>query len=281
MNANKRGKLLNSFIEENEKRLHTITSKDDGGSTLSDDCALIRLQNMLWSDSSITKLQYQAAEQDLCSLLARSDKPQRYARFPYFVNADLEHLRQLIVQMEAERQPDGSLPDGSYSFDNTSADIGKLLTLMDSASSEMVWTQYYKLDQYSISFLSTATCTALSYDVLCAREPLPCFPKKDNIDIRAASVTPVTTEAGTHFIEDDVRTYPPEFTFVVTNLHDEPVYYDRKEKTWWTAKADKLGGDVYGRNDFYFLSGEDMTQLHWQPISFKKASVLLLTAEQT
>lgn len=89
----------------------------------------------------------------------------------------------------------------------------------------------------------------------------------------------VSTENGVLFRQDDERTYPPEFTFVVTNTHpNSPVYYDRVTQTWWTAIADKEGGDVYARDDLYFQDMSEL-QLYWQPIEFKKAAVLLLPAD--
>lgn len=87
---------------------------------------------------------------------------------------------------------------------------------------------------------------------------------------------PIMGENGVLFRRDDESTFPPEFTFVVTNLQDQPVYFDRKDGTWWTAKADKFGGDIYARNDFIHF--EDDMELYWQPIHFKKADVLFIPA---
>lgn len=84
------------------------------------------------------------------------------------------------------------------------------------------------------------------------------------------------TENGTLFCRDDESTYPPEFTFVITNMQDEPAYYDRVTHTWWTAKADKHGGDLYARNDFYHYDADN--KIYWQPIHFKKAETLLIPA---
>lgn len=91
------------------------------------------------------------------------------------------------------------------------------------------------------------------------------------------SVAPTTKENGVLFCLGDESTYPPEFTFVVTNIQDQPAYFDRKSLTWWTAKADHFGGDIYGRNDFYHF--EDDMVLYWQPITFKKADVLFIPAD--
>lgn len=84
------------------------------------------------------------------------------------------------------------------------------------------------------------------------------------------------TENGTLFCRDDESSYPPEFTFVITNMQDEPAYYDRVTHTWWTAKADKHGGDLYARNDFYHYDADE--KIYWQPIHFKKADTLLILA---
>lgn len=98
-------------------------------------------------------------------------------------------------------------------------------------------------------------------------------------DTNGQTAEPTMTENGTLFCRDDESTYPPEFTFVVTNIQDEPVYYDRKDHTWWTAKADRDGGDLYGRNDFYHQ--DDDVDIYWQPIVFKKTSVLFIPAGAT
>lgn len=90
------------------------------------------------------------------------------------------------------------------------------------------------------------------------------------------SHTPSMMENGVLFRRGDESSYPPEFTFVVTNLSNEPVYYNRKDCTWWTAKADRFGGDIYGRDDYFHYIDDEDTQLYWQPISFKKADVLFI-----
>ena len=90
------------------------------------------------------------------------------------------------------------------------------------------------------------------------------------------TAAPTMGENGVLFCRDDESTYPPEFTFVVTNVQDQPAYFDRKDCTWWTAKADKFGGDIYARNDFIHF--DDDTDLYWQPIVFRKADVLFIPA---
>jgi hypothetical protein len=87
------------------------------------------------------------------------------------------------------------------------------------------------------------------------------------------------SENGTLFVHEDKSTYPPEFTFVVINfLPNVPVYYDRKQNTWWTAIADKDTVDIFSRNDLYHDDGEE--HIYWQPIEFKKSDVLFIPAEK-
>jgi hypothetical protein len=86
------------------------------------------------------------------------------------------------------------------------------------------------------------------------------------------------TENGTLFVHQDVSTYPPEFTFVVISiLPNVPVFYDRKENRWWTAIADNQTPDIYSRDDLYHSDGK--ADIYWQPIEFKKADVLFISAD--
>jgi len=94
------------------------------------------------------------------------------------------------------------------------------------------------------------------------------------------SLETTTTENGVLFNYGDESTYPPEYTFVVINLlPNVPVYYDRKQNTWWTAIADKDAVDIFARNELYGHD-EDGEEIYWQPIRFKKSEVLFIPAEK-
>ena len=95
------------------------------------------------------------------------------------------------------------------------------------------------------------------------------------------SLETTVTENGVLFNYDDESTYPPECTFVVINLlPNVPVYYDRKQNTWWTAIADKDAADIFSRNELYDCD-EDEEEIYWQPIEFKKSDVLFIPAEKS
>ena len=69
--------------------------------------------------------------------------------------------------------------------------------------------------------------------------------KQENLEAAPAKTpTPAVDapllENGVLFDIDNEETYPPEYTFVVINLlPNVPVYFDREQKTWWTATVSK------------------------------------------
>ncbi|MGR5366977.1 hypothetical protein [Photobacterium damselae] len=86
-------------------------------------------------------------------------------------------------------------------------------------------------------------------------------------------------ENGVFFDIENEATYPPEYTFVVINLlPNVPVYFDRKQRTWWTATVSKGDKDIHGFNDLYHCDSD--MEIFWQPIEFKKADVLLIPASE-
>jgi hypothetical protein len=90
----------------------------------------------------------------------------------------------------------------------------------------------------------------------------------------------IGAENGTLFAYEDKHSYPPEFTFVVINvLPNVPVYYDRKQNTWWTAIADKDTVDIFSRNELWGAD-DDEEAIYWQPIMFNKADVLFIPSEK-
>jgi hypothetical protein len=99
--------------------------------------------------------------------------------------------------------------------------------------------------------------------------------KKEISSITRKLSEPSLMEEGVLFNADDEGTYPPEFTFVVINLLPGiPVYFDRTQKTWWTAIAEKGAKDIYSRDALYHDDGNE--DIYWQPITFRKAETLFL-----